>query len=111
MVAPFVEKVRINPGNFHRDHNEARKQFARLIEVCRENGTAIRIGVNHGSLGDYITNLYGNTPEAMAKAALEWLKMCEDADFYNVVVSLKSSNTIVMVEAYRKLMAAMKEKG
>ena len=111
MVAPFVEKVRINPGNFHRDHNEARKQFARLIEVCRENGTAIRIGVNHGSLGDYITNLYGNTPEAMAQAALEWLKMCEDADFYNVVVSLKSSNTIVMVEAYRKLMAAMKEKG
>ncbi len=111
MVAPFVEKVRINPGNFHRDHNEARKQFARLIEVCRENGTAIRIGVNHGSLGDYITNLYGNTPEAMAKAALEWLKMCEDADFHNVVVSLKSSNTIVMVEAYRKLMAAMKEQG
>ena len=111
MVAPFVEKVRINPGNFHRDHNEARKQFARLIEVCRENGTAIRIGVNHGSLGDYITNLYGNTPEAMAKAALEWLKMCEEADFYNVVVSLKSSNTIVMVEAYRKLMAAMKENG
>lgn len=111
MVAPFVEKVRINPGNFHRDHNEARKQFARLIEVCRENGTAIRIGVNHGSLGDYITNLYGNTPEAMAKAALEWLKICEDADFQNVVVSLKSSNTIVMVEAYRKLMAAMKEKG
>lgn len=111
MVAPFVEKVRINPGNFHRDHNEARKQFARLIEVCRENGTAIRIGVNHGSLGDYITNLYGNTPEAMAKAALEWLKMCDDADFHNVVVSLKSSNTIVMVEAYRKLMAAMKENG
>lgn len=111
MVAPFVEKVRINPGNFHRDHNEARKQFARLIEVCRENGTAIRIGVNHGSLGDYITNLYGNTPEAMAKAALEWLKICEDVDFQNVVVSLKSSNTIVMVEAYRKLMAAMKEKG
>ena len=111
MVAPYVEKVRINPGNFHRDHNEARKQFARLIEVCRENGTAIRIGVNHGSLGDYITNLYGNTPEAMAKAALEWLKMCDDADFHNVVVSLKSSNTIVMVEAYRKLMAAMKENG
>ena len=111
MVAPFVEKVRINPGNFHKDHEEARRQFARLIEVCRENGTAIRIGVNHGSLGDYITNLYGNTPEAMAKAALEWLDMCDDADFHNVVVSLKSSNTIVMVEAFRKLMAAMKENG
>ena len=111
MVAPFVEKVRINPGNFHRDHEEARRQFARLIDVCRDNGTAIRIGVNHGSLGDYITNLYGNTPEAMANAALEWLSMCEDADFHNVVVSLKSSNTIVMVEAYRKLMAAMKDRG
>lgn len=111
MVAPFVEKVRINPGNFHKDHNEARRQFARLIEVCRENGTAIRIGVNHGSLGDYITNLYGNTPEAMSKAAMEWLSMCQDADFDNVVVSLKSSNTIVMVEAYRILVSAMKENG
>ncbi len=111
MVAPFVEKVRINPGNFHKDHEEARRQFASLIEVCRGNGTAIRIGVNHGSLGDYITNLYGNTPQAMAKAALEWLGMCADADFHNVVVSLKSSNTIVMVEAYRELMAAMKENG
>lgn len=111
MVAPFVEKVRINPGNFHRDHNEARRQFATLIDVCRENGTAIRIGVNHGSLGEYITNLYGNTPEAMAKAALEWMGMCEEADFHNVVVSLKSSNTIVMVEAYRILMAEMKRNG
>ena len=111
MVAPFVEKVRINPGNFHKDHEEARRQFDRLIDVCRENGTAIRIGVNHGSLGDYITNLYGNTPEAMAKAAMEWLEMCVEKDFLNVVVSLKSSNTIVMVEAYRTLMAAMKEKG
>lgn len=110
-VAPYVEKVRINPGNFHKDHDEARRQFARLIEVCKENGTAIRIGVNHGSLGDYITNLYGNTPEAMAKAALEWLAMCEEYDFRNVVVSLKSSNTIVMVEAYRRLMTAMKENG
>lgn len=111
MVAPFVEKVRINPGNFHKDHDEARRQFARLIDVCRENGTAIRIGVNHGSLGDYITNLYGNTPEAMVKAAMEWLGMCVEKEFFNVVVSLKSSNTIVMVEAYRGLMAAMKETG
>ncbi len=111
MVAPFVEKVRINPGNFHRDHNEVRRQFATLIDVCRENGTAVRIGVNHGSLGEYITNLYGNTSEAMAKAALEWLGMCREADFDNVVVSLKSSNTIVMVEAYRILEAEMKRNG
>ena len=110
-VAPFVEKVRINPGNFHKDHDEARRQFARLLSVCKEHDTAIRVGVNHGSLGDYITNLYGNTPEAMAKAAMEWLGMCVDQGFFNVVVSLKSSNTIVMVDAYRRLAKAMQEEG
>jgi (E)-4-hydroxy-3-methylbut-2-enyl-diphosphate synthase len=110
-VAPIVEKVRINPGNFHRDHAQARLQFARLLEVCKEHGTAIRIGLNHGSLGDYITNLYGNTPFAMAKAAMEWVEMCIEADFYQVVVSLKSSNTLVMVEAYRQLAAMMEERG
>lgn len=111
MVAPIVEKVRINPGNFHRDHEEARRQFALLLEVCKENGTAIRVGVNHGSLGTYITDLYGNTPQAMALAAKEWLDMCVAADFLNVVVSLKSSNTIVMVEAYRELVRLMEEDG
>ncbi len=111
MVAPLVEKVRINPGNFHKDHEEARRRFSQLIGVCREHGTAIRIGINHGSLGEYITNLYGNTPEAMAKAAMEWLGMCIGEEFCNVVVSLKSSNTMVMVEAYRKLAEAMREEG
>lgn len=111
LVAPFVEKVRINPGNFHRDHSKAREQFSKLIDVCKENGTAIRIGINHGSLGEYITNLYGNTPDAMARAAMEWLGMCIEAEFFNAVVSLKSSNTIVMVEAYRRLSAMMSESG
>ena len=110
-VAPVVEKVRINPGNFHRDHGQARLQFSRLIEVCKEHGTAIRIGLNHGSLGEYITSLYGNTPFAMAKAAMEWIDMCIDADFRQVVVSLKSSNTVTMVEAYRQLAAMMEERG
>lgn len=110
-VAPIVEKVRINPGNFHRDHDQARAQFARLLSVCRQYGTAVRIGLNHGSLGSYITDLYGNTPFAMAKAAMEWIDMCIDADFYNVVVSLKSSNTVVMVDAYRQLAAMMQERG
>lgn len=110
-VAPLVEKVRINPGNFHPDHEKAREQFARLIEVCRENGTAIRIGLNHGSLGKYITERYGNTPEAMAIAAMEWIRMCLEASFYEVVVSLKASNTVVMVEAYKALAAKMKEAG
>ena len=110
-VASIVEKVRINPGNFHKDHDQARLQFSRLLEVCKEHGTAIRIGLNHGSLGEYITNLYGNTPFAMAKAAMEWVDMCIEAEFYNVVVSLKSSNTVVMVEAYRQLAAMMQERG
>lgn len=110
-VAPIVEKVRINPGNFHRDHEQARIQFARLLEVCAKYGTAIRIGLNHGSLGSYITDRFGNTPFAMAKAAMEWIEMCIDASFLNVVVSLKSSNTIVMVEAYRQLQKMMEERG
>ena len=109
-AAEVVEKVRINPGNFHKDHEKAKEQFARLVQVCKEHGTAIRIGLNHGSLGDRITNLYGNTPLAMKEAVMEWLQMCIDNDFFNIVVSLKASNTIVMVEAYRLLAAAMQEK-
>ena len=85
-VAPVVEKVRINPGNFHPDHEEARRQFARFLAVCKEHGTAVRVGLNHGSLGRYITDRYGNTPHAMAMAAMEWLEMCIEADFLNVVV-------------------------
>ena len=110
-AAEIVEKVRINPGNFHKDFDKARAQFARLVRVCREHGTAIRIGLNHGSLGERITSLYGNTPLAMKEAAMEWLGLCAENDFSNAVVSLKASNTIVMVEAYRLLAAAMEEKG
>lgn len=110
-AAEVVEKVRINPGNFHKDHEKAKEMFASLVKVCRRTGTAIRIGLNHGSLGERITNLYGNTPLAMKEAVMEWLQMCIDNDFYNVVVSLKASNTIVMVEAYRLLDEAMKKKG
>ncbi len=110
-AAEVVEKVRINPGNFHKDHDKARELFAQLVQVCKRNGTAIRIGLNHGSLGERITNLYGNTPLAMKEAVMEWLEMCVENDFYNVVVSLKASNTIVMVEAYRLLAEQMKERG
>ena len=109
--ARIVEKVRINPGNFHPDHEIARSKFAEFLQVCKENGTAVRVGLNHGSLGKYITELYGNTPFAMAKAAMEWLQMCIDAGFFNVVVSLKASNTVVMVQAYRELVGMMKERG
>lgn len=110
-VAPIVEKVRINPGNFHKDHDEACRQFRQLLRVCSEHGTAIRVGVNHGSLGSRITSLYGNTPLGMAKAAMEWLEMCLEEDFKNVVVSLKSSNTVVMVQAYRLLQEMMERRG
>ena len=110
-AAKVVEKVRINPGNFHRDHQKACEQFSRLVAVCREHGTAIRIGLNHGSLGERITSLYGNTPLAMKEAAMEWIRMCVENGFYDVVVSLKASNTIVMVEAYRLLAMAMEEYG
>ncbi|MBR5905277.1 MAG: (E)-4-hydroxy-3-methylbut-2-enyl-diphosphate synthase [Bacteroidales bacterium] len=109
--AAAVEKVRINPGNFHPDHETARRKFAEFLEVCRSHGTAVRVGLNHGSLGKYITELYGNTPYAMAKAAMEWLQMCVDASFFNVVVSLKASNTVVMVQAYRELVKMMKQEG
>jgi (E)-4-hydroxy-3-methylbut-2-enyl-diphosphate synthase len=110
-AAAVVEKVRINPGNFHKDHEKAREQFARLVEVCKEHGTAIRIGLNHGSLGERITNLYGNTPLAMKEAVMEWLDMCIENDFTDVVVSLKASNTFIMTEAYRLLAKQMEESG
>ena len=108
-AAAVVEKVRINPGNFHKDHQKAREQFARLVAVCKEHGTTLRIGLNHGSLGSRITELYGNTPLAMKEAAMEWLRMCRENDFERIVVSLKASNTLVMVEAYRLLARAMQE--
>ena len=110
-AAKVVEKVRINPGNFHKDHQKAREQFARLVAVCKEHGTAIRIGLNHGSLGERITNMYGNTPLAMQEAVMEWLEMCDENGFDNVVVSLKASNTYIMTEAYRLLYKQMQENG
>ena len=108
---PVVDKIRINPGNFHPDHSKARLLFGEFLDLCKKYGKAIRIGLNHGSLGKYIVEKYGNTPEAMALAAMEWVNMCIDKEFYNVVVSLKASNTVVMVEAYRRLAAMMQESG
>ena len=110
-VVPVVEKIRINPGNFHPDHEKARQLFGLFLEKCKQYNRAIRIGLNHGSLGKYIVEKYGNTPQAMALAAMEWVQMCMDAQFFNVVVSLKASNTVVMVQAYRELARLMQEKG
>ena len=108
-AASVAEKVRINPGNFAKEHEVACAKFRELIALCKANGTAIRIGLNHGSLGARITERYGNTPLAMKEAVMEWLRMCVEEGFFHVVVSLKASNTIVMVEAYRLLYAAMRD--
>jgi (E)-4-hydroxy-3-methylbut-2-enyl-diphosphate synthase len=110
-VAQVADKVRINPGNFATEHEKAQRDFKRFIEVCREHNTAVRIGINHGSLGKRITELYGNTAQGMKEAMVEWVQMCIQEDFYNVVLSLKASNTVVMVEAYRLLNQWMEEQG
>ncbi|MBQ0024316.1 MAG: (E)-4-hydroxy-3-methylbut-2-enyl-diphosphate synthase [Bacteroidales bacterium] len=108
-AASVADKVRINPGNFAKEHATACSKFVELISLCKEHGTAIRIGLNHGSLGERITNLYGNTPLAMKEAVMEWLRICVEQQFFNVAVSLKASNTTVMVEAYRLLYKAMRD--
>ena len=103
IAAEVVDKVRINPGNFRTSGCE----LERLIEICRRRGVALRIGVNHGSLAKRIFDEYGDTPEGMVASAMEFLQMCRKADFSDVVVSMKSSNTRVMVQAYRLLVEAM----
>ena len=106
-AARVADKVRINPGNFSRDHAVAMEKFAQLLQVCRECGTAIRIGLNHGSLGERITSTWGDTPLGMVRAVMEWLQVAIDHDFYNLTISLKSSNTKVMADAYRLLHKTM----
>ena len=110
-AAAVAEKVRINPGNFAKEHREAKEKFKKFLQVCKEHKTAVRIGLNHGSLGERITNLYGNTPLGMKEAAMEWVEMALAEDFHNFAVSLKASNTVVMVEAYRLLKREMQSRG
>ena len=105
----IADKVRINPGNFSRDHSVAMAKFKELIGICREYGTALRIGLNHGSLGERITSMYGDTPLGMVRAVMEWLQVCVDEKFTNVTVSLKASNPRVMIDAYRLLYKTMQE--
>ena len=107
IAARYVDKVRINPGNY----NLAGGQFEQLIEQCRERGVAIRVGVNHGSLAKRIFDQWGDTPEGMVVAAMEFLRKCKELTFDQVVVSMKSSNTRVMVMAYRQLVEAMASEG
>lgn len=108
-AAKVAEKVRINPGNFSPDPSQARDLLLELIHTCKEHHTALRIGVNHGSLSARVMEAYGDTPYGMAQGAMEYLCICRDAGFDQVVVSLKSSNTRVMVQAYRELAGAMEQ--
>ena len=105
IAAEYVEKVRINPGNF----NDKGDDFLHLLEVCRRRGVSLRIGVNHGSLSPAIVEKYGDTPRGMVVSAMEYLKVCRDNAFSQVVVSMKSSNVRVMVHAYRMLAAEMRK--
>ena len=128
IAAQYVSKVRINPGNFidkratfqkltYTDEEytteleRLRVQLTALIEVCKYYNTVIRIGVNHGSLSDRIMSRYGDTTDGMVESAMEFLHVCRDEGYDRVVISMKSSNTRVMVEAYRKLAARMDEEG
>lgn len=124
VAACNVEKVRINPGNFtdraktfsHHDYTDEeyqreldriRQQLIPFLNICKEHHTAIRLGVNHGSLSDRIMSRYGDTPRGMVESCLEYLRICRDEHFDNVVLSIKASNTVIMVETVRMLVEAM----
>lgn len=125
MAARLVEKVRINPGNYadkkkfeEHDYTDAayneeleriREKFLPLIRICKQYGTAMRIGTNHGSLSDRILSRYGDTPLGMVESAMEFLRICRDENYHSIVLSMKASNTQVMVEAYRLLVNKMME--
>ncbi len=124
-AARIVEKVRVNPGNYadkkkfetidytdsgyEAELERIRNRFTPLVQICKEYGTAMRIGTNHGSLSDRILSRYGDTPLGMVESALEFLRICEENNYYNIVLSMKASNTQVMVQAYRLLVAKMIE--
>ena len=127
LAAKIVEKVRINPGNYadkkkfevieytdesyQEELERIREKFIPLVKICKEYGTAMRIGTNHGSLSDRILSRYGDTPLGMVESALEFLRICEDLEYYNIVISMKASNTQVMVQAYRLLVQKLEEEG
>ena len=115
-AARIVEKVRVNPGNYadkkrfenleytgaayQAELERIYKKFTPLVKICKEYGTAMRIGTNHGSLSDRIMSHYGDTPRGMVESAMEFIRMCEDQNYYNLCISMKASNTQVMVQAY-----------
>lgn len=127
VAARIVEKVRVNPGNYadkkrfdqleytpseyQAELERIYQKFAPLVKICKEYGTAMRIGTNHGSLSDRIMSYYGDTPQGMVESAMEFMRMCEALNYYNLVISMKSSNPQVMVQAYRLLVETMQKEG
>lgn len=127
LAAKIVEKVRVNPGNYvdkkkfqtieytdaeyKEELERIRERFTPLVKICKEYGTAMRIGTNHGSLSDRIMSRYGDTPLGMVESALEFLRICGDENYHNIVLSMKASNPQVMVQAYRRLIQKMEEEG
>ena len=127
IAARIVEKVRVNPGNYadkkkfeHIEYTDQtytsellriKERFIPLVRICKEEGTAMRIGTNHGSLSDRILSRYGDTPLGMVESALEFLRICEEENYHNIILSMKASNTQVMIQAYRLLIVKMKEEG
>jgi len=127
IAAKIVEKVRVNPGNYadkkkfeeidytddsyQAELDRIEEKFTPLVLLCKAHGTAMRIGTNHGSLSDRILSRYGDTPEGMVESAFEFIRICEKHRFDQLVISMKASNTLVMVQAYRLLMAKMLENG
>jgi len=128
VAATIVEKVRINPGNYvdparqfktleytdeeyQQELERLDERFCRFLDICRQHGTAIRIGVNHGSLSDRIMSRYGDTPEGIVESCMEFLRIAEREKFRNVVVSIKASNTVIMVQSVRLLCQQMEKEG
>ena len=127
LAARIVEKVRINPGNYadkkkfqaiglyrrflSRGAGANLRPLCAFVKICREYGTAMRIGTNHGSLSDRIMSRYGDTPTGMVESALEFIRICEDLGYHDLVISMKASNTQVMVQAYRLLVRKLDEEG
>lgn len=107
-AAEVVEAVRINPGNYSKDASKLEERFVRLLDICRAHETAIRIGVNHGSLSERMMDKYGDTPEGMVESVMEFLRIAVDHAFTDIVISVKASNTRVMVETVRLLVKTMK---
>ena len=122
IAAKYVQKVRVNPGNYiglvrksddytdeeyQAEYEKIKARFTILLDICKKNNTAIRIGVNHGSLSERMMNRWGDTPRGMVESCLEFLQVCEENDFHNVVISMKASNTLAMVHAVRLLVSEM----